>query len=365
MFGELGDSDIYENNRGGSFDDSSDANFSFDAQDDANASVSDDFLDTFDSDDNFTPEGPSQGPQSGLLGGVPGVGAFEQNAQPQESPEVQQVAQKKSSPILFLILLILLFVAAVGMFFYKKNAEQAPAPDAQAMGDYFYDKASGNTDSATPEATPVAQSTPDANVATVDVDLTQGVSKNTDVKDKVAKADEAKPLTAIEKAIAKQKADEAKESQIGLHTTSSIVIPVSSGGRVDPFLPYGQQMANAVKPKFDLVAPPLEIPVEDPMVDKLLNFKITGIMYDNIRPSAILTVDDTEQLVHKGDVVMGYKILNITKNAVIVKYKTNIYEVSTGQTLNAGVNLNPVSSISQQFGGVYNKSGKNVIQFNK
>ena len=275
-----------------------------------------------------------------------------------------QVPQKKSSPVFFLLILVLLLVAAVGMFFYKKNQEQAPQPDGQAMGDYFYDKASSTPDAVVPEAAPAPQNAPEGNVATVDVDLTQSVSQKADTKGENVKADDSKPLTAIEKAMAKKKADEAKENQVGLRTANSVVIPVSSGGRADPFLPYGQQVAMSAKPKFDLVAPPLEIPAEDPMVDKLLNFKITGIMYDSVRPSAILTVDDTEQLVHKGDIVAGYKILNITKNAVVVKYKTNVYEVSTGQTLNTGVNLNPVSSISKQFGGVYN-SDKNVIKFNK
>lgn len=376
MFGELGDSDIYENNRGGSFEEPSDSdtNFTFDAQNDVNASVSDDFLDTYDSDESYA--GPSsEDMQSGLLGGISEQDAFAQGVPSADSQNFQEQSQvrssngqQKSSGLIYILILVLLFAGAVGMFFYKRNAEQASMPpENQAMGDYFYDKAADGAQKNEP------QGAQNESMATVDVDLAPANETNAaaipakaDVSKTEPAVKEEKSMNAIERAMVKKKADEAKEKQLGLKTTaSSVVIPVSSGGRTDPFLPYGTQLASANKPKFDIVAPPLEIPEADPMIDKLMDFKITGIMFDNIRPSAILTVDGDEQLVHKGDNVMGYHILNITKNKVVVKYKTNVYEVSAGQSLKPeGVNLNPVSSISKQFGGAYSNTPKNIIQFN-
>jgi len=88
-------------------------------------------------------------------------------------------------------------------------------------------------------------------------------------------------------------------------------------------------------------------------------------MYDGSRPSAIVNIGGTDHLVHKGDAVNGCKILDITKNTVVIKYKSNIYQASVGQTLTEGVNLNPVSNIAKQFGGAYSKTPKGTIQFNK
>ena len=123
--------------------------------------------------------------------------------------------------------------------------------------------------------------------------------------------------------------------------------------------------ALAKLPKFEIIAPPTVIPEADPVVDELVQTKISGIMYDQARPSAIVNFGGEDQLVHKGDVVKGYNIVNITKNSVVIKYKNNIYQATVGQTLDDGVNLNPVSGLANQFGGVYNKSAGNVIQFNE
>lgn len=274
---------------------------------------------------------------------------------------------------IYLVVLFLVLVSAVAMFFYKKNmATTENVVSEQEMGDYFYDKVSDTAQE--PQVTTTQEDkiqNAETTMATIDVDLntdTQttvpSVKKAQAKTSKETAVNEEKPLTALEKAMAKKKADSKKENRVSLG--NAVVIPVTSGGRSDPFLPYGVAAAGALKPKFDLVAPPLVIPETDPMTEKMLEFKLSGIMFDNIRPSAILSIDGTEQLVHKGDVVMGYKILNITRKSVLVKYGSNTYEVTTGQTINSEekLNLNPVSSLSKQFGGAYSQSSKNVIQFN-
>ena len=117
-------------------------------------------------------------------------------------------------------------------------------------------------------------------------------------------------------------------------------------------------------PEFELIAPPTTIPDVDPMLDELMQTKISGIMFDSSRPSAIVNFGGTDQLVHKGDIVKGYKILNITKDTVVMSYKSNVYQATVGQSLNDGININPVSNLSNSFGGTYSPSNGNVIEIN-
>lgn len=376
MFGELDDSDIYENNPTGGFDNNSDTNY-------ASSDTSDDFLDMSSYEDPSSVSSNYGAGNAEESGGVLGSDAF--NIPPQQNipqdEDVQEVfeqgpvreqAPKKGSGLVFILLLAIVFAAAAGMFFYKKNLEQAEAPaQDQAMGDYFYDKA--NEDGS---AQPPVQDA--AGTATIDVDLASAQPQAQTAapqSEEAAKVDpekarleqmakEGKELNAIEKAMLKKKMDEAKESQVSLNARP-VIIPVAAGGRVDPFMPYAQREALANKPKFDIIAPPLDLPAADPVVDEVIDTKISGIMYDSSRPSAIVNFGGTDQLVHKGDTVKGCKILDITKNTVVIKYKTNIYQASVGQSLNEGINLNPVSNLAKQFGGAYSDTPKSTIQFNK
>lgn len=365
MFGELDDSDIYVDN-----------------QDDGG-----NFMNSFDEDDSFN--NSTQFEQGGILGssyGDKNLSTVQSGLDDEifsDSPsnnneiidetlqgpnEQEPKKQKKlSAGLLYALVLILLSASAAGIYFYKQNNSQPAPPDEQAMGDYFYDKAAGTT------ADSGAVVNPAAGTATVEVDLATAsqptvVNPTADSAPMTANVEEPvvkpeKELSALEKANAKKKADLAKENQIGL-TAKPVTVAVMSGGRIDPFMPYGQREMIAARPKFDLIAPPLDIPEADPVVDELMSTKISGIMYDNVRPSAIVNFGDSDQLVHKGDVVKGFKIVDITKNCVVIKYKANIYQATVGQTLEEGLNLNPVSSLAKQFGGAYTNLPKNIIQFN-
>lgn len=373
MFGELDDSDIYENNSQDGFNNQqgndSDLTGGFSYNDNAEPSQESDFLNTDESQDDMYGQssfmagkeiyGTSQDQsQDGLLGSQPETtSAYEQQEIPQQ--QTQSGTKKKMNPaLLYILLLGVLFVAAVGMFFYKKSTapvSEVPSND-QAMGDYFYDKAAANNPTTTGQG--------DSATATVDVDLGQGqpgVSKNPTDKAQIV-GDE--PINALDRAMMKKKADEAKTNQIGLNSRA-VIIPVSAGGRVDPFVPLGQAGPHKVYSKFDLIPPPTEIPAADPVVDEIVQTKISGIMYDGARPSAIINIGGNDQLVHKGDMVNGYKVLNITKKSVVIKYKTNIYQAAVGQSLSEGINLNPVSNLSRQFGGAYSRVPGSTIQFNK
>lgn len=295
----------------------------------------------------------------------------QQQAAPQESvqasnnaiPPVAPQSEKKGGGVFFIFVLALLAMAAAGVYLYK-NYIAAPATQEQSMGDYFYNQATNNA--------------PAQDVATVDVELTQPqpveVNKEDvvkeDAKPKVeatAKANDKtavnteKELTAVDKAELKKKADVERENQLGI-STKPVVIPVSAGGRLDPFVPANQVVVAVDTSKFELIAPPTLIPDVDPMVENLVQTKVTGIMFDSSRPSAIISVGGSDQLVHKGDSIDGYKILNITKDTVVIQYNANIYHASVGQSIGDRVNINPVSNLTKSFGGAYSKTSQNSIE---
>ena len=377
MFGELGNSDIHDNEPNYGFDEFYNGDNGYSSDNDRLASSQEEELwDVGSYDSASAQDMPADNniQQNDVLQ----QNVDNQNPAPQqyagnEQGQNEQPAtpKKKSGSFIYLLLLLLVFAAAAGMFFYKKNmASDSGAQTEQSMGDYFYDKASADAGNASPSAA-------NEPTATVDVNLSESLPARPEeaaAPDKAAApadadgattADEAqKKLTPLEKAMLKKKADEQKESQTGL-ASGSVIVPVSAGGRVDPFMPYMQKEALAKQPKFELIAPPTTIPEADPVVDELVQTTISGIMYDQARPSAIVNFGGEDQLVHKGDVVKGYNIVNITKNSVVIKYKNNIYQATVGQSLDDGVNLNPVSGLSNQFGGVYNKSAGSVIQFNE
>lgn len=382
MFGELGNSDIHDNEPNYGFDEFYNGDNGYSSDNDRLASSQEEELwDVGSYDSSQAAAGGDSASQNGETRAA--SVSSQQNGQQRQSSSVsgqasdarsQETSQdntKKKSSVLYLLLLLLVFVAAAGMFFYKKNMSSDTGMQAeQSMGDYFYDKATADGGAVqAPSSEPTA---------TVDVNLTESLpakpgetpSGQSSEAQKAGESQvagdgaEGKNLSPLEKAMLKKKADEQKESQAGL-APGSVIVPVSAGGRVDPFMPYTQRDVLAKQPKFELIAPPTVIPEADPVVDELVQTKISGIMYDQARPSAIVNFGGEDQLVHKGDVVKGYNIVNITKNSVVIKYKNNIYQATVGQSLDDGVNLNPVSGLSNQFGGLYNKSAGSVIQFNE
>ena len=303
--------------------------------------------------------------------------AYEQEFSEGEEMSLQQrrAAQAEGSKSnAFVLVLLLLALIAAGVYYYKNNMVQdTTISDTQAMGDYFYDAAGGmdvqkseQKEDAKVESkidptveTAVEDKTKE-NMATIEVNIEPVKPKTeTTTKDKVVDKIAQKVQTVSTNA---KKSDVLKKQTS--YKPAEVVIPVSSGGRLDPFMPYGEKTVLTDVPKFDIVAPPVDIPDVDPMIAKMSSFKISGIMFDEVRPSAIMTIDGTEQLVHKGDVVAGYKILDITRTKVSVKYNSNIYDVAAGEVINlSGVNVNPVSTLNKQFGGAYSETPNNVIKF--
>ncbi len=387
MFGELDDSNIYE-----SFDafsdnnDGNNANQEFSFGDTPADGMNDDFLDMSSYNDQSMQPGlenpanndPAFDPDlfDDSVMGAPQLNMEDSQPQPQEGwqPAPQQQSKGGGGGIIFIIILVILALAAGGLFYYKKFMAPAPAPE-QAAGDYFTDQTAQPAQTPAPDAAAAGGE----QTATVDVNLEDTASAENQQQEaenpeepkteaealKAAqdKLENDKTLSNQERAELKKKIDEEKNKQFGFGA-KRVTIPVAAGGRVDPFVPYAEKMAVVNAPKFDLIAPPSELPMEDPAVTDVVLTKISGIMYDPARPSAIVNIGGADYLVHKGDSVNGYQIMDITKTSVTIKYNSNIYQATVGESVGGNVELNPVSNLSDKFGGAYNKNAKNAINLN-
>lgn len=315
MFGELEDSDIYVNNQNESFEETAEH-------------------------ESFQDEEP---------------------VVYQEPPK----AQDNKKLLIYILILVLLLVTAGSFYFYKMKSSQDEnaivPPDQQQMGDYFYDQTKGADQQTT------ANTTAAGDTAVVDVDLTAAASQDsatadvpapTQPKTEAQKKAES-PVTAAKE---QAKKELAKDPKSALAINKHVVVSVSNGGRINPFVPAHTGIASSKAPAFDLIAPPIDIPEEDPLNDELMATKISGIMYDSQRPSAIINFDGTDHLVHKGDRVKGYSVIDITKDRVVMKYGTNIYRAAVGQQIDESVKFNEVSNLNRQFGGAYQKTPSNIIE---
>ena len=140
-------------------------------------------------------------------------------------------------------------------------------------------------------------------------------------------------------------------------TDDMVFINVENMGRANPFMPPNESDLLAAVPKDTLkydVLPPLEQPEADENARKVITTKVSGIMYDKIRPSAILNVDGSDYLVRSGDVLNGYKVLSIEKSVVTVQMGANVYKAGVGELIaegKDGITYNQVANLSSKFGG--------------
>jgi hypothetical protein len=123
----------------------------------------------------------------------------------------------------------------------------------------------------------------------------------------------------------------------------TVIINVSNYGRSNPFKPFVEKSlyTNYVQ-QIDVPQPPEYNP--DPNLPTLLGIKVSGILYDNERPSAIININNSDYLVHKGDFLFDFSVKNITANNISIKYKNNIYSAGIGEIIEGVININPVNN---------------------
>lgn len=144
--------------------------------------------------------------------------------------------------------------------------------------------------------------------------------------------------------------------------TEMVSMSIEDMGRSDPFLPeHENKVVVKVKPRQynDLLPPPEMITIDTTATD-VITTKVSGIMFDNLNPSAIINIGGADYLVRTGDIINGYKVLSIGKETVTVQYGANVYKAGVGQLFNTdGINFNTISNLESKFGGRKNSSNKN------
>lgn len=117
-----------------------------------------------------------------------------------------------------------------------------------------------------------------------------------------------------------------------LKADKKVVVSVESAGRVNPFLPTFDDFNNnyyAGIPS-QILMPPDKYGNE-PDAQELLRVSVSGILFDNIKPSAIITINGIDYFVQKGDMVDDYLVMDINRQFVIIKKGTNVYKAGVGE----------------------------------
>lgn len=120
------------------------------------------------------------------------------------------------------------------------------------------------------------------------------------------------------------------------------VINIVQTGRTNPFMPLQKYVAVEVPQKvlqYDktgIPAPPSEYGIQDEDASELMNISVSGIMYDDKKPSAIITYDGNDYFVQEGDMLDKYRIADIQRSTVAIALGKNIYTATIGEEFKIG-----------------------------
>lgn len=134
-------------------------------------------------------------------------------------------------------------------------------------------------------------------------------------------------------------------------------------GRANPFAPSGRTDLEKLPTlsedlmkgiNFELVEPPTAVS-DAPDARGIMSTRVSGILYDKSRPSAVINVNGTDVLVRIGDTIQNYRIVGIYPDKVAVRTGANVYKASVGESLGAMNKPVPTitSNIEHKFAGAY------------
>ena len=83
--------------------------------------------------------------------------------------------------------------------------------------------------------------------------------------------------------------------------------------------------------KAGIPAPPKEFGTDEPETYQLMNVSVSGIMYDDKKPSAIITFEGNDYFVQEGDMLDKFRIADIQKTTVAIAYGKNVYTATIGE----------------------------------
>jgi|GEM_PF-4707159 len=118
-----------------------------------------------------------------------------------------------------------------------------------------------------------------------------------------------------------------------------VLLPVVNTGRANPFtplVPYNS-LGFIAKPNMAIPEPPTSLGdlAIGEALEKLQKITVSGILYDSVKPSAIIKVSGVDYFVQKGDKVDSYIVADITKTTVIIKEGGSSYRASIGEAFSS------------------------------
>lgn len=143
------------------------------------------------------------------------------------------------------------------------------------------------------------------------------------------------------------------------------VINIIPTGRSNPFMPidkYNQDVQNVKLAKYDtkiinnidydsisIPKPPKHYGENSEITSKLMSIVVSGIMYEDQKPSAIITYQGNDYFVQKGDQLDKFRVVDIGKTFVKIQLGKNIYKASIGEEF----------KVTEIYGSSVDMSGKN------
>lgn len=181
-----------------------------------------------------------------------------------------------------------------------------------------------------------------------------------------SEADQAKQLEDANVSPNEQgKKIEDKKAEAKKSEDKKAVLTVVSGGRSNPFVPIGNiNLAGfATIPDIDIASPPSDYGnAED--VQKLMSITVSGILYDKVKPSAIINVSGSDYFVQRGDKVDNYIVTAITPTNVTISSGKNTYRAGVGQYFDDGKISGQTTYANNKFGASRQYTTANDIQVN-
>ncbi len=282
--------------------------------------------------------------------------------------------KKKNNGAVLIVLLLLILLIGAGVFFLltktkgdggmnvANNQQQEVIPpnnestsenNTNDMADMFFDQANGNN----------------SDMVSVDFNNQDGsanvTSQGANGEEIVANVSEA-PEENINIPNNENTNSDILNSDLGVsEPNNTIMVSYNPTARQNPFKPPvlnpkdDERYQEINNTGFEIIEPPVTS-VEDDNLTKLLQTQISGILYDEESPSAIVNLNGVDQFVKIGDTVSGYKIQNITKDKVQISYKNNSYVASVGELFVRGSldKQRAVANLENKFAGRY-KSDNN------
>lgn len=154
----------------------------------------------------------------------------------------------------------------------------------------------------------------------------------------------------------------SSDDELGLDPSkenNDIIISYDKAARENPFKPpvYEKTVDKNVtidNTQFEIIEPPTTS-IPDENLTRLLQTQISGILYDEHSPSAIVNLNGMDSFVKVGDTISGYTIQAITRDQVQINYNNNSYVASVGELFTRGVleKQRAVANLEKKFAGRY------------